>query len=723
MKIYSMTATFGKLNHASLTLNPGLNIIEAPNEWGKSTWCAFMIAMIYGIDTRQQTTKAALADKERYAPWHGEPMSGRMEICWNGRDITIERSSKGRIPFGTFRAYETDTGLDVQELTATNCGQLLLGVERNVFTRSGFIRLQDMPVTQDDALRRRLNNLVTTGDESGAGDKLGQQLKELKNKCRYNRSGLLPQAEYEREQLRTQLQQQQELQLQIGKIKVQRSELEQQLKLLENHADALRYEAALQGTQKLAQAQTQCRELELLVAEQAQKCSDLPTEALAESSLAQGRQLQAQQLQLSAQQGAMPQKPEAPSVPERFAQQEPAQALAGAATDYGIYLDLQAKLKKTAHLPLLLSIVTVLVQAIMALFYFGLKLLQPGIYIAVGAVALILGVSMMILCAVRCKKTLLQLAQLLDRHGDILPENWLADAQQYASAQQMYQQALVHYEEVTGQFSAQHRDIAEQLQQYTQGAELDAVLTQWNWVLEQHRLLREHRQLLDNAQNHLSALEAVAVTAPPPQFDDQLTLSQAQTEAQLDNIHFELRQSELKLGQCLGQAESIGEEALLKARLDSVSRRIHRLEEHYKALELAQEVLYQATNALQRRFAPRISKRAQEHFCRLTGGRYQRIALSDDLSVSASAENEDTLRAAQWRSDGTVDQLYLALRLAVAGELTPEAPLVLDDALIRFDDTRLQEALSLLQDEAKQKQVILFTCQSREKQLLPPANS
>ena len=48
MKIYKMTATFGKLEHAELTLQPGLNILTAPNEWGKSTWCAFLVAMLYG---------------------------------------------------------------------------------------------------------------------------------------------------------------------------------------------------------------------------------------------------------------------------------------------------------------------------------------------------------------------------------------------------------------------------------------------------------------------------------------------------------------------------------------------------------------------------------------------------------------------------------------------------------------------------------------------------
>ena len=160
MKIYSMTATFGKLEHETLTLQPGLNVIEAPNEWGKSTWCAFLVNMLYGIDTRAKSTKTTLADKERFAPWSGSPMAGRIDLHWNGRDITIERSTRGRLIFGEFKAYETETGVEVPELNSLNCGQTLLGVERSVFERAGFIRLADLPVTQDDALRRRLNNLA-----------------------------------------------------------------------------------------------------------------------------------------------------------------------------------------------------------------------------------------------------------------------------------------------------------------------------------------------------------------------------------------------------------------------------------------------------------------------------------------------------------------------------------------------------------------------------------
>ena len=206
----------------------------------------------------------------------------------------------------------------------------------------------------------------------------------------------------------------------------------------------------------------------------------------------------------------------------------------------------------------------------------------------------------------------------------------------------------------------------------------------------------------------------MAKTVEPPKAADELTLTESQPDAQLTNARFEQRQQQLELGQCQGKAEAIGQESMLRARLDTLNRRIARLEDTYYALEMAQEALREATTTLQRRVAPRISKRTQELFSKLTSGRYQRITLGEDLSLNACAQEEDTLRPAQSRSDGTLDQLYLALRLAVAEELTPSAPLVLDDALVRFDDDRLKVALEILKEAAQQKQVILFTCQERE---------
>ena len=126
----------------------------------------------------------------------------------------------------------------------------------------------------------------------------------------------------------------------------------------------------------------------------------------------------------------------------------------------------------------------------------------------------------------------------------------------------------------------------------------------------------------------------------------------------------------------------------------------------------------QAKQELQRKFAPRIAKRARELMAKMTDGRYDRLQLAEDFSLLAGAEQEDTLHEAIWRSEGTLDQLYLALRLAVAEALAPRAPLILDDALVRFDDTRLKAALEILQEEAETKQVLLFTCQTREQNMM-----
>ena len=127
MKIRSMTATFGKLQKATLELGDGLNIITAPNEGGKSTWCAFLRAMFYGIPTRERDTKTTIAEKNRYQPWGGGKMEGTVELEWQGRSITLRRSSRGSVPFGSFSAVYTGTEESVPGLTEKTAGRCCWG--------------------------------------------------------------------------------------------------------------------------------------------------------------------------------------------------------------------------------------------------------------------------------------------------------------------------------------------------------------------------------------------------------------------------------------------------------------------------------------------------------------------------------------------------------------------------------------------------------------------
>ena len=279
-----------------------------------------------------------------------------------------------------------------------------------------------------------------------------------------------------------------------------------------------------------------------------------------------------------------------------------------------------------------------------------------------------------------------------------------------------YQQELQNYQSEKTAVLSRKSALNETAQLLTGGKRIAECLDDFQQVLAMRQDLEDAAKACRQAAEYAKTVSALVQTAPKPEQPDTLTLSENQTDQALQQTIFEQKQLHQRLGQYQGQMEALGDKALLEQQLTQVVERLQKLEDYYAALSLAQDTLSQAATELQRRFAPRISARARELFAKLTGDRYDRLLLASDLSMEVAAKDEDTTHGVLWRSDGTVDGLYLALRLAVAEELTPDSPLVLDDAFVRFDDKRLAAAMDILKEYAAQKQVVLFTCQTREKQ-------
>ena len=702
MRIYKMTATFGKLEHETLTLEPGLNIITAPNEWGKSTWCAFLIAMLYGLDTRAKTTKTALADKERYQPWSGSPMSGRIDLNWNGRDITIERATRRRVPLGEFKAYETESGLPVEELTAANCGQTLLGVEQTVFRRAGFIRFSDLPVTQDEALRRRLNALVTTGDDSGAADRLAASLKDLKNRCRYNRTGLLPQAEAQRDAIEEKLTELETLNTQCQKLKMRIDEVKDWLRQLYNHQQALAYAKMESGLNQIAQAREATEETEQTLRALEAACASLPPQAEVESKVRELRAFRDQWNAIRAEERQAPTEPQKPELPNPFTGLTAEAARAMAREDARELTELSQ-----SKMPLIFMII----GAIGLLAAGGLAYLTAYVFAViaggVGLLALIWG-------AVDRVSTRKKILAIVEKYGTADWKSWTAPIMEYEQAMIAYSEALKAYQEVGSDLEVRLMVLRKKRDSLCGLQEPEEMLDFWQEAQRQWEQYDRARAEAMTARRHLEALDAVVKPVEKPTAPDNLTQNEAQTAQLLAECAAEQQRLQNRLGQYQGRMEIIGSAEDLRLQHKRVCDRIARLEDTYTALTIAQETLQQARTELQRRFAPRITQRAQELLGAMTDGRYQSLTMGEDFSLRASAGQEDVQWDAIWRSDGTIDQLYLALRLAVAEELTPDAPLVLDDALVRFDDTRMAAALDILRKMAENKQVICFTCQGRE---------
>ena len=697
-----MTATFGKLEHETLTLEPGLNIITAPNEWGKSTWCAFLVAMLYGLDTRAKTTKTALADKERYQPWSGSPMSGRMDLNWNGRDITIERTTKRRVPLGEFRAYETASGLPVEELTAANCGAMLLGVEQTVFRRAGFIRFSDLPVTQDEALRRRLNALVTTGDDSGAADRLAEELKDLKNKCRYNRTGLLPQAEAQRDALADKIAELDNLEIQSKKLRQRIDEVKSWLKQLYNHQQTLAYQKQESDAAQVAGARDAMERAEQTLSELEAACASLPPRMETEEKVRELRAFRDQWNRICAEERQAPTQPQKPEMPNPFAGMTVEDARAMAREDARELAELSG-----GKLPLVMGIIGIVGLVAAG----GLAHLTAYLFAAVagvvGVLALFYGVSQ----SISAKK---RSAAIVEKYGTADWRQWTQPIARYEQAMLDYSAALKSYQDITSDLEVRLMVARKRRDSLCGLQEPEETLAFWENAQRQWEVCEQARREAVLARKHFEALSAVVKPVEKPAFPDNLTQSEAETASLLSECAAEQQRLQNRLGQYQGRMEILGSAEELKLQHKRLTDRIAHLEETYEALTIALDTLSQARAELQRRFAPRVTQRAQEILGKLTGGRYHSLTMGEDFSLQAGAGQEDVLHDAIWRSDGTVDQLYLSLRLAVAEEVTPDAPLVLDDALVRFDDERMAAAVEILRELAKDKQVICFTCQNRE---------
>ena len=240
MLIRRMTATFGKLREQTLELQEGLNILQAPNETGKSTWCAFLLAMLYGVNTKERDRAGVLADKNHYAPWSGGSMSGRLD-CRTGEDaLTLFRTTRRQTaPMGDFQALYTGTADPVPGLTGANCGEMLLGVSREVYARSAFIRQGGVAVTQDPGLERRIAALVTSGEEDTSYTEAVEALKKQLNRRRHNKTGQLPTLEAELQETEALLASQAELFRQRESLLFRSAELEARETSLKEELSAL----------------------------------------------------------------------------------------------------------------------------------------------------------------------------------------------------------------------------------------------------------------------------------------------------------------------------------------------------------------------------------------------------------------------------------------------------------------------------------------------------
>ena len=719
-----MRAVFGCLQNAELVFHDGLNLLELPNESGKSTWCAFLLAMFYGIDSSERARGEQLPVKTRYLPWSGAPMQGLVELEWQGRTITIERSSDRRGSLNLFRAFYSDSGAAVPELTADNCGQILLGAEKSVFERSAFIRQAGLNIGADPALEARLHAMVTTGEESVSLSGAQEVLKNRRNQLGRNHTGKLSKVTEELEQIRRSLEE-------IRAIEQEDFALNEELTLLKDRQAELekaRMQADLQDRLRKKQQLDAARAAAESATEQAnraiQAAQGLPEEAVLASLIQESYELPARPL------------PPEKSVPERPVPPAALKGLTGEALEKRIQEDLQDfDSPDQIPAPNWKKVIIASILAVPGIAFAAVGYLLHMLFL-IPAVALLAAALLIARSGLKQHRELDDLEQeAFERRTAVqalyettsrdeivrLGERYQSALRNLAEQENAVQERQKAYEKELSYWNAQTQGYLDRVRRLTRAQNAEAAREDLRRSLTLRKAADQaKREAIQLRQNYAALKAAVgSVDIPADAVIDPKPVDLAATQSEQARLQNRCAGIENLLSQHRGQIAALGDPDVLSAKMEELEETADTIRLHIAALDTALAALNSAGEEVQRRISPALSRRAGELLARLTQERYDQVQMDADFRLSARLSGDAMEHQISYLSAGAADQLYLALRLAICEmALGSEVPFVLDDALVTFDETRCLRTLELLKSLAENRQILLFTCQAREGQLL-----
>lgn len=633
MMIKRLDATFGKLEGESLELHDGLNVISAPNESGKSTWCAFVRAMLYGVDSSERQKAGFLPDKMRFAPWSGSAMQGSMQLESGGKDITITRTTKtASAPMREFSAVYTGTSVSVEGLNGNNAGEMLTGVSRDVFRRSAFVEQGKVAVTHSAELEKRISAIVSSGDEDCSFTEADGRLRQWQRKRRFNRHGRLPELE---------------------------DELSHKKQLLAELSDAAQQRENMSA--ELERAKQECERIEAEVIESRKVVRKEALSSLQgvrnEVNAATERHDKAAERRDSCRAALC-----ACAIGER----KPEEAKAEVKTDLENSMKLKERSERKSS-PVLAIILMILCGALVAAGFL-LPDLMIHAFIA-AAVALAAGIALFIRASRR--KT----------------ENYEAAKQR--------RKILAKYK------AESEADIA---------ASIDEYLELYKNYAEAQRAEKESAEALAVVRHRQEQAESKTLTQLDFTGGDNQA---AQLSRRLTEARAKCSRISAQMAEHSGRLAAMGDPLVLGSEISRMEAEYAEISAEYDAIALAIDTMRKADEDIQSRFSPALGKLAAEYMQFVTDGKYDGVMLDRDFSATVHEAGGNVPRNAEYLSAGTLDLMYLAVRLAVCSLALPESancPLIIDDALVNFDADRRRQAMALLEKIAQERQVILFAC-------------
>ena len=195
---------------------------------------------------------------------------------------------------------------------------------------------------------------------------------------------------------------------------------------------------------------------------------------------------------------------------------------------------------------------------------------------------------------------------------------------------------------------------------------------------------------------------------------------------EIEKIQNELNQNKIELHKLKLDRENIeprlNELSKIEEDLELNRNNKEDLEKLNTSMEITKNILEEAYEEMKNSVTPKFTNNLSQIISVITNNKYNKIKFNDENGIIVELENGDYVETNNL-SIGTIEQLYLSLRISMIDELSEEKlPLFLDETFAYYDEERLRNVLMFLIKESRRRQVFIFTCSKREIDALKSLN-
>ena len=190
-------------------------------------------------------------------------------------------------------------------------------------------------------------------------------------------------------------------------------------------------------------------------------------------------------------------------------------------------------------------------------------------------------------------------------------------------------------------------------------------------------------------------------------------------EKRLSNKKIELHTLDLDNKNIIPKLENLSS---IEEKIVDNKEKMVNLKKLERSINLTKEVLNDSYEKMKNTVTPKFTEELSKTIAEITDGKYNNARFNDTTGLMVELEDGNYIAASRL-SIGTIDQLYLSLRLAMVEELSEEKmPIILDEAFAYYDTERLKNILKYIQKRFKNHQILIFTCSNREREILKELN-